>query len=135
MLDGINNFLILIDNHWTSITVCIGLLIMLYRKIESYLKKSEQEKIEIAKKQIREICLKLVSDAETDYDSWNQAGEIKRSQVIDEIYKKYPILEKVVDQEELLEFIDEAIDDALVILREVIETNEDSFVITTKEDK
>lgn len=128
-MNGIVNFLNLINDNWTTITVIIGLLIMLYRKVESYLKKSEEEKIEIAKKQIREICLRLVSEAEMDYESWEQAGEIKRSQVIQEIYKEYPVLEKVINQEELLEFIDEAIDEALVILREVIEHNEDTFVI------
>lgn len=128
-MNGIVNFLNLINDNWTTITVIIGLLIMLYRKVESYLKKSEEEKIEIAKKQIKEICLRLVSEAEMDYESWEQAGEIKRSQVIQEIYKEYQVLEKVINQEELLEFIDEAIDEALVILREVIEHNEDTFVI------
>ena len=128
-MNGIINFLNLINDNWTTITVIIGLIIMLYRKITDYLNKSEDEKIEIAKKQIREIALRLVSEAEVDYEDWSQAGEIKRSQVIQEIYKVYPVLEKVVDQEAVIEFIDEAIDDALVTLREVIELNENTFVI------
>lgn len=128
-MNGIVNFLNLINDNWTTITVIIGLLIMLYRKVESYLKKSEEEKIEIAKKQIKEICLRLVSEAEMDYESWEQAGKIKRSQVFQEIYKEYQVLEKVINQEELIAFIDEAIDEALVVLREVIEHNEDTFVI------
>lgn len=128
-MNGIVKFLNLINDNWTTITVIIGLLIMLYRKVESYLKKSEEEKIEIAKKQIKEICLRLVSEAEMDYESWEQAGKIKRSQVFQEIYKEYQVLEKVINQEELIAFIDEAIDEALVVLREVIEHNEDAFVI------
>lgn len=128
-MNGIVNFLNLINDNWTTITVIIGLLIMLYRKVKSYLEKSEEEKIEIAKKQIKEICLRLVSEAEMDYESWEQAGKIKRSQVFQEIYKEYQVLEKVINQEELIAFIDEAIDEALVVLREVIEHNEDTFVI------
>lgn len=133
-MNGIINFLNLINENWTSITVIIGLCIMLYKKIKDYISKTDDEKVEIAKKQIKEICLRLVSEAEADYMDWSQAGEIKRAQVIQEIYKQYPVLEKVINQDALIDFIDDAIDEALVTLREVIEVNEDSFVITTRED-
>ena len=133
MLNGVKNFLSLINDNWTTLTVIFGLLIMLYRKIKSYLDKSEQEKIDIAKQQIREIILKLITDAETDFESWSGAGEIKRSQVIQEIFIQYPILEKVIDQDDLLDYIDECIDDSLDVLRDIIETNNNSFVITTKD--
>ena len=65
--------------------------------------------------------MKLVADAEEDYSDWASAGAIKRSQVIDLIYKEYPILEKVVDQDSLIQWIDEQIDSALPTLREIIE--------------
>ena len=133
-MNGIINFLNLINENWTSITVIIGLCIMLYKKIKDYISKTDDEKVEIAKKQIKEICLRLVSEAEADYMDWSQAGEIKRAQVIQEIYKQYPVLEKVINQDALINFIDDAIDEALVTLREVIEVNENSFVITTRED-
>lgn len=135
MLKGINNFLWFINQNWTSIVVCIGLLIMLYRKLEEYISKSEDEKVEIAKKQIKEIILNLVSKAEANYIEWNQAGSIKRSEVIQEIYERYPVLEDVVNQEELIKFIDDAIDEALVTLRKVLENNKDSFALNTKEEK
>lgn len=135
MLKGINNFLWFINQNWTSIAVCIGLLIMLYRKLEEYISKSEDEKVEIAKKQIKEIILNLVSKAEANYIEWNKAGSIKRSEVIQEIYERYPLLEDVVNQEELIKFIDDAIDEALVTLRKVIEENKDSFDLNAKEEK
>lgn len=122
-MKGINNFLLFINQNWTSIMVCIGLLIMLFRKVSDYLSKSEEEKIEIAKKQIKEVILKAVSTAEEDYESWNKAGQIKRAQVIDEIFKEYPILNKVSNQEELIKFIDSAIDEALVTLNGIIKEN------------
>lgn len=120
MLNGIKNFLEFVNQNWTTLVIIAGLLIGLYQKISTYLKKSNEEKVEIAKHQIREIMLKMISDAECDYDEWNKAGEIKRSQVIKKIYEMYPILSKVVNQEELTEWIDAEIDDSLETLNDIV---------------
>lgn len=120
MLNGIKNFLEFVDANWMNLVIIAGLLIGLYQKISTYLKKSNEEKVEIAKHQIREIMLKMISDAECDYDEWNKAGEIKRSQVIKKIYEMYPILSKVVNQEELTEWIDAEIDDSLETLNDIV---------------
>lgn len=124
ILNGIKNFLSLINDNWTTILVIIGLLLALWKKIESYSKLSTEKKIEIAKKQISENILKLITQAEKDYAEWEKAGSIKRSEVISEIYKEYPILAKVVNQEELVKWIDEQIDNALPTLRDIIKQNE-----------
>lgn len=124
ILNGIQNFLQLINDNWTSILVIIGLLLVLWKKIELYSKLSTEKKIEIAKKQISENILKLITQAEKDYAEWEKAGSIKRSEVISEIYKEYPILAKVVNQDELIKWIDEQIDNALPTLRDIIKQNE-----------
>ena len=124
ILNGIKNFLSLINDNWTTILVIIGLALALLKKIESYSKLSTDKKIEIAKKQISENILKLITKAEKDYAEWENAGSIKRSEVISEIYKEYPILAKVVNQEELVKWIDEQIDNALPTLRDIIKENE-----------
>lgn len=121
ILDGIKNFLQLINDNWMNIAIIIGLIIAIVKKAVSYFSKSDEEKIAIAKTQISQGILKLVADAEEDYSDWASAGAIKRSQVIDLIYKEYPILEKVVDQDSLIQWIDEQIDSALPTLREIIE--------------
>ncbi len=123
---GLQNFLNIINDNWTTILVCTGLIVGIVKKTQDYLSKSDDEKIEIAKAQIKQVILKKISDAEVDYEEWNKAGSIKRSQVITEIYKEYPILSKVVDQTELTKYIDDAIDDALVELRKVIDSNKAS---------
>lgn len=128
ILNGIKNFLSLINDNWTTILVIIGLVLALWKKIESYSKLSTEKKIEIAKKQISENILKLITQAEKDYAEWEKAGSIKRSEVISEIYKEYPILAKVVNQEELVKWIDEQIDNALPTLRDIIKENEKSDV-------
>ena len=50
----------------------------------------------------------------------------KRQEVLSvvKIYKEYPILAKVVNQEELVKWIDEQIDNALPTLRDIIKQNE-----------
>lgn len=121
ILTGLQNFLIFINDNWTAILVCIGLIIGLIQKIKSYVNLSIEEKIEIAKKQISERILKLISDAEENYQAWVSAGEIKRSEVIAKIYDDYPVLSKVVDQDALVKWIDEQIDNALPTLRELWE--------------
>ena len=128
ILNGIKNFLSLINDNWTTILVIIGLALALWKKIESYSKLSTEKKIEIAKKQISENILKLIPQAEKDYAEWDKAGSIKRSEVISEIYKEYPILAKVVNQKELVKWIDEQIDNALPTLRDIIKENEKSNV-------
>lgn len=125
MLNGIKNFLQMINDNWTTILVIIGLIIALWKKIESYLGKTDEEKIAIAKKQVQEAMLKMITSAEKDFADWEKAGSIKRSQVIKQVYADYPILSKVVDQENLIKWIDVQIDSSLKTLREVIKENED----------
>lgn len=66
MLKGIQNFLQFINDNWTTIVVIISLIIAIGKKTYDYFSKSDEERIEVAKKQISEICLKLISDAEVD---------------------------------------------------------------------
>ena len=120
MLDGLKNFLSFMNDNWTTIVVIISLLVALYQKVRSLISKSNEEKIASAKAQIKEIVLKLITDAEIDYEHWNKTGSIKRSQVIQKIFEEYPILAKAVDQKVVIAWIDEFIDESLKELRKVI---------------
>ena len=123
MLNGIKNFLMFLNDNWTSIAVILGLVAGLYQKIKTYIKKSDAQKIEDAKVRIRAVVLKLISDAEVDYESWNQAGSIKRSQVIQRIFQDYPILSKAVDQDAVIAWIDDQINASLKELRKIVAKN------------
>ncbi len=123
VLNGIKNFLTLVNDNWTTIAVILGLMIAISKKAINYFSKSNEEKIAIAKKHIQETMLKMIGDAEEDYEEWNKAGSIKRAQVIKQIFAENPILSKAVDQDELIKWIDDAIDDALVTLRKIVEEN------------
>lgn len=134
MLDGIKNFLQFVNDNWTTIIIIISLGIALYQRIKTYVSKSNTEKIDVAKKQIKEIILKLISDAEEDYCYMTSAGSIKRSQVIKKIFEDYPVLSKVTDQETLIKWIDEIIDESLTTLREIVAVNEAKDAETTNDE-
>lgn len=123
MLNGIKNFLELINNNWTMIVTIVALCMTIIKKAKDYFDKLDNEQIQIAKNQIQEIMLKLISDAEMDYEEWKGAGSIKRSQVIEELFLEYPILSKVANQQELIAWIDNEIDYALKTLRKIVEEN------------
>ncbi len=123
-MEGIKNMLLYLNENYVSILVIIGLIIALYRNITDYLSKSEDEKITIAKSQIKERILKMITDAEIDFAEWNKAGSIKRSQVIGEIFERYPILSKLVNQIEIIDWIDNEIDESLKTLREIIKNKD-----------
>lgn len=121
ILTGLHNFLQFVNDNWGMIAATMLLAMAVVKKIINFFVKSDEEKIDIAKMQIQETMLKLVTRAETDYLEWVSAGEIKRSEVIDTIFKEYPILSKVTNQEELVLWIDEVINEALKTMRKIFE--------------
>ena len=125
-LNGVYNFLNFVNNNWTMIFAIIVLLIAIGRKIVFFFSKSKEEQLEIAKAQIKEVMLRLVTEAECDYYEWIKSGEIKRAQVIDEVFAMYPILSKVTNQADVIACIDDAIDEALKTMRKIFEENKAS---------
>ena len=116
-----------VKSNWASATVVIGVVVALYFKIkqeiDKYKKMSEEAKQEEIQKQIEKVrsiladqVLALVAAAEIAWsDEGAKLGPVKRSEVIRKIYVQYPVLTYVVDQEELLSYIDKLIDKALEI--------------------
>lgn len=125
-LNGVYNFLNFVNNNWTMIFAIIVLLIAIGRKIVFFFSKSKEEQLEIAKAQIKEVMLRLVTEAECDYYEWIKSGEIKRAQVVDEVFAMYPILSKVTNQADVIAWIDDAIDEALKTMRKIFEENKAS---------
>ena len=123
MLTGIQNFLQFINDNWTAIIIIIALGFSIALKIKNLFTKGKNGQIEIAKAQIKQIILKLITDAEIDYNDWAKSGSIKRAQVIQQIYTDYPILAKVTDQETLIAWIDAEINNSLKELRKIVAEN------------
>ena len=122
-MTAIENFLSYLSENWVMILVLIGAAFSIGKMISRYLSLSNEEKVEVAKKLIREAMLKMITEAEIDFEEWNKSGSIKRSKVIADIYEKYPILSKAASQEAVIAFIDGEINSSLKTLREILKEN------------
>lgn len=122
-MTAIENFLNYLSENWVMILVLIGAAFSIGKMISKYLSLSNEEKVEVVKKLIKEAMLKMITEAEIDFEEWNKSGSIKRSKVIADIYEKYPILSKAASQEEVIAFIDSEINNSLKTLREVLKEN------------
>lgn len=122
-MTGIERFLGYLSENWVTLLALIGVLISVSKAISKYLALDNAEKIETAKRLIKEIMLKMITEAEIDFEEWNKSGSIKRSKVIAEIYDKYPILSKAASQEEVITWIDSEINSSLKTLREILKEN------------
>lgn len=127
-MDSVINWMVFLNEHWISVLVLIFLAIGIWKKTKDFMGKSEEEKKQIAneeikniKKQIMEVMLGLTSEEEIKYSEWIKAGAIKRAEVIKKVYEMYPALGTVANQDEIIAFIDEQIDEALKTLRKIIQ--------------
>ena len=110
------------DNQLLLILI-IGLIIGIYFRIKSWNELSKREKFNIICKKLDETIDSLVFEAECKYDGTQNAGTVKRAEVINKIYEKYPDLQKVVNQEYVIEIIDDLIDEALERIDEIKKNN------------
>lgn len=151
-MNSLQKTLQFIVNNWSQIIIILTLILTIYTKLKKFIedwknkteeeKKAEAEKafnkaVETAKKALADYILILVSKAEIDWQSEDgKLGKTKRAQVIEEIYKKYPVLEQVEDKKELLEYFDNLINEALKIVREELrqpaKTLEEKIVAETE---
>lgn len=69
-LYAIQNFLQLVNDNWTVIIIIVALFISIGKKAKEFFSKSDDEKIAIAKKQVQETMLKLITDAEIDWQDY-----------------------------------------------------------------
>lgn len=134
IMKGILHFLNWINENWTLIVLVISLILTLFFRIKiainRWFKMTDEEKQKDLEEQIVKVrqaianyILSLVATAEEDWKG-KGLGAIKRAQVIEMIYKDYPILLEVKDQCELMRFFDEHINLALETVREKLQGKE-----------
>jgi len=127
-MTGIQNFITLVRENWTTICALITIIVALYFKIKHEIDKwqsmdeaEQAQEIERAKEMLAEYILGLVAKAEVEWAKEGSGlGVIKRSEVIQKIYDAFPDLVYAMPQEELISLIDTLIDKALETVREKI---------------
>jgi hypothetical protein len=121
-MESIKIFVEFVSTNWTFIITLLSCLYLGYIKIKKWNSLSEEEKIDATLKILREQMLSYVSEAEKEFGAGT--GKLKRSEVIKKIYKDFPYLNKVINQDKLIETLDSYIDDSLVELKKLLESNE-----------
>lgn len=105
-------------------TIAVGAVILkrVIMNIITFMNSPTDEQIDQIKKVLEEIIVSYVQAQEEEFLGYNGMGEIKRANVISMIYDKFPILKKYTDQEMIIDLIDEMIDDALIDVRDLVES-------------
>lgn len=105
--------------EYIPVVITILLFILCGAKIGlSYFDRLKEANIDQILEIVKASVLKLMTDAEIDFSSYKKAGEIKKSQVINNIYKQFPILTKYKDQETLQAEISDIIENEMCKIRE-----------------
>ena len=123
-MNGINNFANLIQGQWTNIVVVIAIIAGLVRSIITYYTMNEEQRVQAALKVISEELMKMMVQAEIQWKDYKKSGELKRSQVIKDIYNQFPFLSRYMDQEKLVQTIYEMIDKQMDNMNELMKKNE-----------
>ena len=110
-------------SNLVNILIVVAAILYAIDRVINFMKLSKEEQKEAALKIIKEELLKLMIEAEKNWDDISKSGKIKRSEVITELYNRFPILKEFKDQDKLLEELDKMIDDTKVIMDKIIEEN------------
>lgn len=117
-MESIKRLLQFLNDNWSAIIVILSLIFSIAYKVKSFLEMSKEAKKQAAWDGIKKIILSLVANAETNWGA--STGEIKKSEVIQEIYKLYPQLKDIDDQTSVERGIDAMIEKALWQMKEII---------------
>lgn len=123
-MNGINNFANLIQGQWTNILVVIAIVAGLIRSIINHSTMNEEQRVQAALKVISEELMKMMVQAEIQWKDYKKSGELKRSQVIKDIYNQFPFLSRYMDQEKLVQTIYDMIDKQMDNMNELMKKNE-----------
>ena len=110
------------------IPIICGVIVLLLSGIagfKKFLKMSKEEKLSYTIKMIKSVILKMMADAEVYYSEINKSGAFKKSQVIYELYEKFPYLSEYKDQDTIIELLNSLIEENMIDINK-IEKPEDS---------
>lgn len=107
--------------------VICGIIVLLLSGIagfKKFLKMSKEEKLSYTIKMIRSVILKMMADAEVYYSNINKSGAFKKSQVIYELYEKFPYLSEYKDQDTIIELLNSLIEENMIDINGIDKTED-----------
>ena len=120
MHEIVNNVVNSLSNSLPTIIIVIAIIIGVVRMVIKYSKMTKEERVNTALKVIKEELLKLMSDAEIEWEDYKKSGELKKSQVLKEIYSQFPFLATYIDQDTLVNKLYELIDNEMENMNKII---------------
>ena len=120
MHEIVNNVVNSLSNSLPTIIIVIAIIIGVVRMVIQYSKMTKEERVNTALKVIKEELLKLMSDAEIEWEDYKKSGELKKSQVLKEIYSQFPFLATYIDQDTLVNKLYELIDNEMENMNKII---------------
>ena len=120
MHEIVNNVVNSLSNSLPTIIIVIAIIIGAARMVIQYSKMTKEERVNTALKVIKEELLKLMSDAEIEWEDYKKSGELKKSQVLKEIYSQFPFLATYIDQDTLVNKLYELIDNEMENMNKII---------------
>ena len=120
MHEIVNNVVNSLSNSLPTIIIVIAIIIGVVRMVIQYSKMTKEERVNAALKVIKEELLKLMSDAEIEWEDYKKSGELKKSQVLKEIYSQFPFLATYIDQDTLVNKLYELIDNEMENMNKII---------------
>lgn len=124
-MEAVTKAVTFLNENWTLILTVVAAAGGIVAKTANWLKKDKAEKKEAAIDAIRKTALSLVTEAERRYGSGT--GAVKRAKVLEKIFEKYPVIAQVINKDDTAELLDKIIDEALVELRELLESNTEFY--------
>lgn len=122
---GLKNLLNLIAENWAIISVVLSLIIFTIIKLKNWKNMSKDEKLDSLLLVIQQWILKMMCEAEKNWEDYNSSGEVKKSEVIAEIYKQFPQLADYSQQDEILTKIETMINGAMASMNKIMNPNEE----------
>lgn len=120
MHEIVNNVVNSLSNSLPTIIIVLAIIIGVVRMVIQYSKMTKEERVNAALKVIKEELLKLMSDAEIEWEDYKKSGELKKSQVLKEIYSQFPFLATYIDQDTLVNKLYELIDNEMENMNKII---------------
>jgi len=87
---------------------------------------TEEQRVQSALKVVKEELMRIMCQAEIQWKDYKKSGDLKRSQVIKDIYNQFPFLSKYMDQDKLVKTIYEMIDKQMDNMDNLLNKPEDN---------
>ena len=90
------------------------------REYKKYMNMSKEDRLKAILTIVKKEDLELMCSAEEIYSEYEKSGKLKESNVISEIYEKFPVLSEFKNQDEIIDIISGFIKDEMDSMNKIV---------------